>query len=130
MEDDKLKQLFSDFNPELSSDFRFIKKLERSLDSVEIIKQHTAEARVRSRKAVFIAAFVGFVVGFLFSLTLPYLSDAVANWQLTLPAESLMRTIADNFMIIAWIVIGATSVFIAVNAYDFSLSLLKSKREE
>lgn len=127
MEDDKFKSLFSDFKPELSDDFRFMKKLEQSLDSVEIIKQHTAEVRTRSKKAVVIAAFVGFVVGFLFSLSLPYLSNVVANWQVTLPADSLMNAFADNFMTIAWIVIGATSVFIALNAYDLSLSLLKQK---
>ena len=89
MEDDKLKSLFSNFEPELSSDFLFMNKLQRNLNSVELIKQHTAEVRSRSRKAVAIAAIVGFIVGFLFSLSLPYLTDAVSNWQLTLPSESV-----------------------------------------
>ncbi len=104
MEDDKLKSLFSDFEPELSSDFQFMSKLERNLNSVEIIKQHTAEVRSRNKKAVVIAAFVGFIVGFLFSISLPYLSNAISDWQLTLPSESMMYTLANNFTIIAWIV--------------------------
>ena len=127
MEDDKLKSLFSNFEPELSSDFLFMNKLQWNLNSVELIKQHTAEVRSRSRKAVAIAAIVGFIVGFLFSLSLPYLSEAVSNWQLTLPSESVMNVFANNFTIIAWLVIGGTSVFAALNSYELSLSLLKPK---
>ena len=127
MEDDKLKSLFSNFEPELSSDFLFMNKLKRNLNSVELIKQHTVEVRSRSRKAVAIAAIVGFMVGFLFSLSLPYLSEAVSNWQLTLPSESVMNVFANNFTIIAWLVIGGTSVFAALNSYELSLSLLKPK---
>lgn len=127
MEDDKLKSLFSNFEPELSSDFLFMNKLQRNLNSVELIKQHTVEVRSRSRKAVAIAAIVGFIVGFLFSLSLPYLSEAVSNWQLTLPSESVMNVFANNFTIIAWLVIGCTSVFAALNSYELSLSLLKPK---
>lgn len=127
MEDDKLKSLFSNFEPELSSDFLFMNKLKRNLNSVELIKQHTVEVRSRSRKAVAIAAIVGFIVGFLFSMSLPYLSEAVSNWQLTLPSESVMNVFANNFTIIAWLVIGGTSVFAALNSYELSLSLLKPK---
>lgn len=127
MEDDKLKSLFSNFEPELSSDFLFMNKLQRNLNSVELIKQHTVEVRSRSRKAVAIAAIVGFIVGFLFSLSLPDLSEAVSNWQLTLPSESVMNVFANNFTIIAWLVIGGTSVFAALNSYELSLSLLKPK---
>ncbi len=127
MEDDKLKSLFSNFEPGLSSDFQFINKLQQNLDSVEIIKQHTAEVRSRTKKAVGIAALVGFIVGFLFSLSLPYVIDVVANWQLTLPSESILNAFATNFTIIAWLVIGGTSVFAAINTYEISISLLKPK---
>ncbi|WP_290460556.1 hypothetical protein [Bacteroides caecimuris] len=127
MEDDKLKSLFSKFEPELSTDFRFMNKLQRNLNSVEIIKQHTAEVRSRNKKAVAIAAFVGFIVGFLFSLSLPYLCTAVSNWQLTLPSESIMNAFANNFSIIAWLFIGGASVLAALNSYEISLSLLNPK---
>ncbi len=127
MEDDKLKSLFSNFEPELSSDFQFLNKLQRNLNSVEIIKRHAAEVRSRNKKAVAIAAFVGFIVGFLFSLSLPYLSNAVSDWQLTLPDESMINTFANNFTMIAWLVIGSTSVLAAINTYEISISLLKPK---
>ena len=127
MEDDKLKSLFSDFEPELSSDVRFMNKLQRNLNSVEIIRRHTAEVRSRGKIAVAIAAAVGFIVGFLFSLSLPYLSDTVSNWQLTLPGDSMLNTLAHNFTTIAWLIIGGTSVLAALNSYELSLSLLKPK---
>ncbi len=127
MKDDKLKSLFSNFEPELSSDFQFLNKLQRNLNSVEIIKRHAAEVRSRNKKAVAIAAFVGFIVGFLFSLSLPYLSNAVSDWQLTLPDESMINTFANNFTMIAWLVIGSTSVLAAINTYEVSISLLKPK---
>ncbi|MDE6272632.1 MAG: hypothetical protein K2M31_06460 [Muribaculaceae bacterium] len=124
MNDDKLKSLFADFEPQLSPDSQFIDRLERSLNSVEIIRQHAAGVRKRNRVAVGIATFSGFIIGVLFSLMLPYLSNAVAEWQLTLSNESLMHAFADQFSIIAWSVVGASSVITALNAYEISLQFL------
>lgn len=128
MEDDKIKSLFADFEPELTSDVQFMNNLQRSLTTVDIIRQHAAESRSRNKKAVVIGIVMGFIVGFLFSLLLPYLSDTVSNWQLTLPRESLLKTFANNFNPIAWIVIGTTSVLAALNTYEVSLSLLNPKK--
>lgn len=126
MEDDKIRQLFENFEPDLSSDVQFINRLERKLNSVEIIVKHNAEVRSMNKKAVGIAACVGFIVGFLFSLALPYLRNVVAQWQLTLPGDSVMNTLADHFAIIAWCLIALISVISALNAYDLSRSLLHS----
>lgn len=122
MEDDKLKSLFADFQPELSSDRQFMSCLERNMESVEIVKRRMAEMRARNRRAIAVAAVVGFVVGFLFSLALPYLSGLVADWQLTLPEESVMSVAADYFAVIAWAVTGATAVIAAINTYDMMTS--------
>ena len=127
MEEDNIKKLFTNFDPELSSDVQFIDKLRRNLNSVEIIKQHNADVRSRNKKAVVIAAFIGFVVGFIFSLTLPYLSGIVAHWQLSLPSESILKYFADNFIIIAWIIIGSASGWAALSSYEVALNLLKPK---
>ena len=122
MEDDKLKALFADFQPELSSDSLFMNRLERNMESVEIVKRRMEEMRARNRGGVAVAAIVGFVVGFLFSLTLPYLSDLVAGWQVTLPQESVTSVVADWFAVIAWGVIGCTAVIAAINTYDMMTS--------
>jgi hypothetical protein len=122
MEEDKLKSLFAEFRPELSSDRRFMDCLTQNMESVEIVKRRMAETRARNRRAVTVAAVVGFVVGFLFSLTLPYLSGVVAGWQLTLPEESVTRVLADWFAVISWVVIGAVAVTAATNTYDMMTS--------
>lgn len=122
MEDDKLKSLFAEFQPELSSDSLFMNRLERNMESVEIVKRRVEEMRARNRRAIAVAAIVGFIVGFLFSLTLPYLSDVVAGWQVTLPQESVMNHVADYFAVLAWGVIGVTAVIAAINTYDMMTS--------
>lgn len=122
MEEDKLKSLFAEFRPELSSDRRFMDRLTRNMESVEIVKRRMAEMRARNRRAIAVAAVVGFVVGFVFSLALPYLSGLVADWQLTLPEESVMSVAADYFAVIAWGVTGATAVIAAINTYDMMTS--------
>lgn len=122
MEDDKLRSLFADFQPELSSDRQFMSCLMQNMESVEIVKRRMAEMRARNRRAIAVAAVVGFVVGFLFSLALPYLSGLVAEWQLTVPEESVMSVAADYFAVIAWGVTGATAVIAAINTYDMMTS--------
>lgn len=127
MEDDQLKTLFSDFAPEISSDFRFMSNLRRSINSVELIKKSIADIQTKNKKALAIAAVVSFIFGFLFSQTLPYLSEAVYYWQETLPDNSIMNSFADNFYIIIWFVIGITSALTALNTYEISLFLMKTK---
>ena len=127
MEDDKLKNLFAGFQPPLSSDREFMRSLERRLEAVEMVREHLAAERSRNRKAVVIAAMVGFVAGFLFSLALPYLSAMVADWKLSLPSASPLNMVADNFQILAWLAIVMASTLFAVNAFELSTFLLKSK---
>lgn len=127
MEDEKLKELFGRFNPELSSDRQFMDRICRGIDSVEMIKRHTAELHRRSRKAVVVAALAGFIVGVLFMLALPYISSAVANLHALLPDSSILYTLTDNYLIAAWLLIGTTSVITALNTYDLTLHLLSTK---
>lgn len=125
-DDDKMKMLFRDFDPELSADSAFMRKLEQSLDSVEIVKRHSEEMESRNKQAVAIAAVVGFVAGFLCSLLLPTLQNAVAGWKMTLSDTSWLMPVADSITVIGWIMVAATSTLFALNAYDLSLSLLNT----
>ncbi len=129
MEDDKLKDLFVNFKPELSSDFSFLTKLKNNLEQVELIKQHNEEIAARRKKAVAIAACAGFVVGFLFSLALPYLGNAMENIQVSLPTGTFLKMIMDNYLIAAWLIIGAATVLISLNVYDISMSLMQRQSQ-
>lgn len=128
MEEDKLKDLFVNYMPELPSDFSFITRLKHNLDQVEMIRQHNIEVATKRKKAGAIAACVGFIVGFLFSLALPYIGNVMLNLQSSLPSDTIFKTIADNYLTIAWLIIGATTVFISLNTYDLSLWLMKQRR--
>lgn len=129
-DDDKLlKDLFAAFDPELPSDTRFVDSLQRRLDSVELIRQRSAELRSRSRKAMVIAALVGFVAGMLFSFAIPYVGHAVASASISLLPGAAMGVLADNHLIITWFVIAVTSVFLTINAYDVAFCLLGRKQK-
>lgn len=40
MEDDKIRYLFDNFEPELPSSFQFINQLKKNMNAVEIVKQY------------------------------------------------------------------------------------------
>lgn len=127
MEEDKLKDLFVNFKPELPSDFSFMTKLKHNLDQVELVKQHNSEVASKRKKAVVIAACVGFIVGLLFSLTLPYIGNMMQNLQSTLPSGSTLRMITDNYLTLTLLIMAGTTALLSLNAYDLSLSLLTPK---
>ena len=52
MDDDKLKQLFGNFNPPLSSDHEFVSRLETRLESVEMIRRHNLSIQKRNERSV------------------------------------------------------------------------------
>ncbi len=85
MEDDKIKELFNDFEPELSSSFQFMTKLKRNMEAVEIVKQHNAALKKRNKLAVAIAGVCGFAVGVILTLLFPLLGCWVPTFSISLP---------------------------------------------
>lgn len=128
MDDNKLKSLFSEFNPELLSDVEFLSKLNNSLITIDLIKQHLTDTRLRNKLALVIGLVAGFIVGIMFSILLPYLKDIVSNWQMMQPNEPILNIFENNFTAIAYIVIGTTSVLATLNTYEVSLFLMKKKK--
>lgn len=122
IKDDSIRALFTDFDPPMESDARFVARLERNLDAVESVRRQSLALKARSRRAVALAAAAGFLVGFIFSLALPYVGAALEQWCLSVPSSGIMAVLADNYMLPSWLLIAATSVTVAVNTYEFSLS--------
>ena len=125
MEEDKLKDIFNKFEPELSPDYLFMNRLRGSLESVEMIKERHQAMKRKSRRAVVIATIAGFIVGMLFSFALPYIGESVKNLAHSYPDMALMKGIAENYLLLGWIVIAALSIYASVNVYDIAFSLLK-----
>lgn len=127
METDKIKDLFKNYEPELTSDFVFMNKLKRNLDSVEIIHQRNAQLKSKNTIALIIAASIGFLVGFLFSYTIPYLCRFISYFQEKMVSDIEIMFITDNSLIFSWLMFGIVTVFATIQAYNISISLLTSK---
>ena len=119
MEEDKLKDLFEEFQPELTSDSLFMARLQKSMNAVEIVRQRQAETRRRGRLAVIVAAATGFAVGALLCLLLPYLGDFVSEMSFSAPG---LEAVKVNRQLIVWSVIGLASVLTSLNAYHLTLA--------
>ena len=124
MDNDNLKEIFNAFEPNLAPSTRFMSRLERNLDSVEYIRRQNLEAKARSKRAVAIAAAVGFATGVIFSFALPYVGHAVSSLAALWPKMRPLGFVAGNYQIIAWIITGCATVFTSLNAYHISLSML------
>lgn len=121
LNDDKLKELFSNYNPKLSSDYNFMNRLLMNMESVEMIRRHNSELKKRHKNAVIIAAVVGFIAGVLSSFAFPIIAGFFQNLQCYISNDSVVNMIAEYYHILAWSVVGCISVFSAINAYDLSL---------
>lgn len=119
--DDRLKQIFDDFNPQLGSDTEFMRRMERQIHTIEVIKEETAALRRKSRRAIAVAALTGFVVGMLSSLTLPWLGEMAAAVEA--PAKTITRFFADNYLVVACLAIATASILTSINAYEISMAV-------
>ncbi len=123
MEDDKIKELFNDFEPELSSSFQFMTKLKRNMEAVEIVKQHNAALKKRNKLAVAIAGVCGFAVGVILTLLFPLLGSWVSTFSISLPHFQI-QNITIEYSYLYWVVMAAVSALTAINAYEIAMAKL------
>lgn len=121
MEDDKIKDLFGNFNPGLSDEFQFMKRLERSMDAVEIVRRQNLAMRHRSRKALCIAAIAGFAAGIIFALFMPVLWTWIQSISINIPHVAT-DIVSANYRVIGWVLLAAFSIVISLNTYDIVMS--------
>ena len=135
MEEERLKDIFNDYDPELSSSRNFIERLERNLNAVELIHKENAKATRRNKAAVMIASIAGFLTGFIFSHILPYIEKTLAeliNPTHTYMLLSHLENVADFPQVLSWMIIGGVSVFASVGTYNMIIShqpLTSGRRE-
>lgn len=127
MEDDKLRELFKDFDPVLSSDDLFISRLQQNMEAVEIIKHRALISRRINKIAVIVAAIAGFVIGVIFKLVFPFIVECVSTISLTVPFFR-NNPININISVILWIITAMVSGIIAYNAYEITISKLSTKK--
>lgn len=123
MEDDKLKDFFAGFEPELSSDHDFMADLERRLDTIEAVRMQMERTKTVNRRALYISSAVAFVAGFLFSTALPAIGRLLLNFVHALPSSEAVGLLADNVMPAALLLAALATAITAITAYDLTLSL-------
>ena len=126
MEDDKIRNLFDNFEPELSSSFQFMNQLKKNMDAVEIVRQHNIALKKRNRLAVVIAAVSGFVMGVILTLLFPLIGDWVSTFNLSIPRLQISAVTID-FSFVAWIVMAGVCITTALNAYEIAMVKLTPK---
>ncbi|MDE6127437.1 MAG: hypothetical protein K2G30_10840 [Muribaculaceae bacterium] len=119
MEEDKLKDVFDAFRPELTSDSLFLAGLRRNMEAVEIVRRRQEESRRRGRRAVLVAAVTGFAVGAILSALLPYIGEFAGRISLGAPDSGIPLI---GWQSIGWGVIGLASVLTSLNAYTLALA--------
>ena len=124
MNEDNLKTLFDDFNPDLTPDGRFLSRLEQNLRSVEVVKEQIATAQKKKRLPVIIAALTGFIVGFLSTLAYPFLHTTLNN--LVQAGTEAATLISDYSPILIYTLITLLTGTLTYIAYDLTSTAIKS----
>lgn len=123
MEDDKIKDLFNGFQPDLSSSFQFMLKLQKNMETVEFLKSHNAALKERNRLAIIIAAVSGFAMGVILMLLFPLIGDWVSTLSISIPSLHISALKID-YTIVAWIVTAGVCIVTALNTYEIALAKL------
>jgi hypothetical protein len=126
MEDDKLRNLFNDFQPELSSSSKFMSKLQKNMEMIEFLKQHDIALKKRNKLAVVIAAVSGFVMGVILTLLFPLIANWISTVSVSLPHLHISNLTID-YSFVAWIIIAGVCIITALNAYEIALAKLAPK---
>lgn len=126
MEDDKIRTMFQNFEPELSSDFNFMARLERSMNAVELVKQQNEALRLRNKTAVAIACAFGFVLGIISTLLFPILANWLSGINFSLP-EFHIASLTFEPSIVGGIIMASVCVILTLNVYELALAKLTTK---
>lgn len=126
MNEDNLKSLFDDFNPDLTPDDRFMSRLEQNFRSVEVVKEQIATAQKKKRLPVIIAALTGFIAGLLCTLAYPFLHTTLNN--LAQAGTEAATLISDYSPILIYTLITLLTGTLTYIAYDLTSTATKYTR--
>jgi hypothetical protein len=126
MDDDKIKEIFSNFDPDMSSSFQFMTKLRKNMEAVEIVKQHNIAIKKRNRIAVTVAALCGFIMGVILTTLFPTICSWASSLSISIP-QMHISTITIDVNIVAWMITAGMCVITAISAYDIAMAKLSTK---
>lgn len=117
MEEDKdLRQLFEEFEPELSSDDIFMQKIESNLKMIEMVRNTQIVDAKKNRIVAIVSFAMGFLSGVILTLCYPWLLTFIQSVVVSLsPTIELSRSIIPIFV---WILISAVSLCSTFSTYN------------
>lgn len=121
MDDDKLTSLFATFNPRLSSDDKFMERLERNLQTVELVKLQTEKMQRKNRLALIVAAVAGFIAGIISTLCYPYLDAWINSMASSGITAARLLCAYDNALL--WAMLSVITALLTYSAYDITLTI-------
>ena len=124
MEEDKLHRLFAEYEPALSPDDEFMRRLEQNLQTVELVKQRVEQMQRKNRLAIGVATITGFVLGVLSTFCYPYLMVWLNG--LTIEAADLARLVSDYGNVAVW---GFMALVVGVATYcAYDITLIATRK--
>lgn len=127
MEDDQLKDLFSQFRPELSSDRRFLSRVKHQIEAIESVKAEQRAMISRQKRALALAAVVGMVVGVALTLLVIWLGDGFSSFSI--PAINISWSFINltsgltlDLRPLLWLIAAGAVTITAINAYTLALA--------
>lgn len=120
-EDDKIRELFGDFNPELSSSVNFIAAVSKELDNYALIKDRIEQkSRFNSMRCIWSAA-IGFMCGMIMTFLFPYIKGVTESilsfniWSINLDGFEIVNTVT-------WSVISVVTLITTFMSYAVILN--------
>ncbi|MDE6121253.1 MAG: hypothetical protein K2F63_05635 [Muribaculaceae bacterium] len=114
MEDDKIKDLFAGFSPELSDSRDFMERLERTTAAMDSLRERNEELRRNTRQAMAGGAVAGFAAGVFLTLAAPVLKPWLMRALSLLPVAEM----GIDYNVVALVAVCATSVLTALGTYN------------
>lgn len=128
MEDNKLKAIFAEYNPDMQPDELFMDRLNRNLKAIESVKQSTNRLHQRNRLAVLVAAITGFISGIILTICYPYITNY--THALIISNQTLTILKPEYMYIMPFITICLATTILSYFAYDITLLLTRKSRSK
>ena len=122
--DDKLRQLFHDFNPPMSDDKSFMARLENRLETVEMIRRNNRLVSSHNRTALLSAMVAGILIGIILTVTFPLICSFIENIIPDNLSADVVALIAHNTAVIGWCTVGLIIMGSMIIVYNLAVAVL------
>lgn len=118
MNDNDIRDLFKEYQPEIGDDFRFLVKLQRSIEAAEIVRQHNEAVIKSNRIAMVISVILAFISGIVFTILQPRIQILLENIFYKFRNMVSSFRYEDIMAIGSWIIIATFVLFLAFGCYN------------